>query len=379
MDDALALGFTKAFPGGPEISADLEIDTRSPRVTVLFGPSGTGKTTLLRIIAGLESPTTGFVRYRQETWADIARGIHISPQQRRVGFLFQDYALFPHLSVERNIAYGLHSSPRAEAARCVQGLLERFQLQGLAKRYPAQLSGGQKQRVALARTLALEPRVLLLDEPLSALDGPTREAVRGDLSGWLHTLGIPILIVTHDRTEALALGDDMAVMDEGRILQHGPVDEIFRQPANQSVAQVVGVETVVAGHLLEVADGMAKVVVGQTLLSASSDSLPRDQSAVFVCIRAEDVILVKGDEFAQASPRNRMPSVVKALIREGPMFRIHLDCGFPLSALLTRQACDELELKPGDSIIAMVKAPNVHLVPRDVRRSAKADSTETLE
>lgn len=367
MDDALELQFAKLFKGGPEIVANLRIGLRPPRVTVLFGPSGTGKTTLLRVVAGLEGPTRGFVRCGGELWDDPARGIHISPQQRRIGFLFQDYALFPHLTVERNIAYGCHGLSRAETARRVADWLARFGLQGLERRHPGQLSGGQKQRVALARTLAMEPRLLLLDEPLSALDTPTRDAVRGELGAVLRSLGIPVLVVTHDRTEALALGDDLAVMGEGGILQCGPVDEIFRQPASQDVARIVGVETVVAGRVVGRADGMAEVAVGAALLHASAGGIPNGDPTVFACVRAEDVMLVKGVKFPAASARNRLPGVIRSITREGPMLRILMDCGFPLAALLTRQACDELDLKSGDAVTAMIKAPNIHLVPRGGR------------
>ena len=278
--------------------------------------------------------------------------------------VFQDYALFPHLTVERNIAYGCRGLSRAETARRVADWLGRFGLQGLERRHPGQLSGGQKQRVALARTLAMEPRLLLLDEPLSALDAPTRDAVRGELGAVLRSLGIPVLVVTHDRTEALALGDDLAVMGEGAILQFAPVDEIFRQPASQAVARIVGVETVVAGRVTRRTEGMAEVAVGTALLHASAGGIPDGDPAVFACVRAEDVMLVKGNDFPATSARNRLPGVIRSITREGPMLRILIDCGFPLAALLTRQACDELDLKSGDAVTAMVKAPNIHLVPR---------------
>ena len=363
MDDALTLQFSRTFRGGPEIVADLRIELSPPRVTVLFGPSGSGKTTLLRAVAGLDEPTSGTIRFGNEFWADTSRAIHIPPQRRRIGFLFQDYALFPHLSVERNIAYGLHGLAGADAGRRISELLDRFQLNGLATRFPHQLSGGQKQRVALARTIAPRPRLLMLDEPLSALDVPTRETVRGELRAILRSLEIPVLLVTHDRVETLALGDDLAVMNEGRVLQHGPVEEVFRQPANPSIARIVGVETVVAGRVLSVTDGMATISVGNVCLSASAGLLP-DETNVFVCIRAEDVILLKGDAPAHASPRNRLPGIIQSLTREGPMLRIALDCGFPLAALLTRQACEDLSLKEKDRVTALVKAPNVHLVPR---------------
>jgi len=364
MDEPLILQFSKSFRGGPTVAVDLRLPLEPPGVTVFFGPSGSGKTTLLRVLAGLETPEEAQIRFGAEPWDDTVRGLRLPPQARHLGFLFQDYALFPHMTLARNISYGLQGLSREETERRVGELLERFQLEGLGHRYPHQLSGGQKQRAALARALAPQPRLLLLDEPLSALDAPTREAVRGDLRGWLASLHIPVLLVTHDRVEALALGDTLAVMDHGRVLQHGPVDTVFRQPANESVARIVGMETVIAGRVVSIQDGMATVAVGDARLSALSGNLHPRERAVFVCIRAEDVILLKGASQAQASPRNRFPARVTSLLREGPMWRIGLDCGFPLSVLLTRQACEELALREGEPVVALVKAPNVHLIPR---------------
>ena len=365
MDGALTLDFTRAFQGGSTIAVDLRIETTPPSVTVLFGSSGSGKTTLLRALAGLDALTSGTICFGNETWADAARAVNVPPQQRRIGFLFQDYALFPHLNIANNIRFGLRHLPAREAEMRVTELLRRFQLDGLARRYPHQLSGGQKQRAALARTLAPQPRLLLLDEPLSALDAPTREAVRGDLSEILRALSIPVVLVTHDRIEALALGDHLAVMDQGEVLQHGSVEEVFRQPANQNVARIVGVETVVSGRIQSVNEGMTTVTIGNASLSSTASGLPPDVIKVLVCIRAEDVILFSGDETAHAaSARNRLRGVIQSLKREGPMLRIQLDCGFPLFALLTRQACEELALREGNSVVALIKAPNVHLVPR---------------
>ena len=364
MDGALTLNFTRAFPGGPTVAVDLRIETTPPSVTVLFGPSGSGKTTVLRALAGLDPLTSGTIRFGNETWADAARAVHLPPQQRRIGFLFQDYALFPHLNIARNIRFGLGHLLAREAERRVAELLRRFQLEDMARRYPHQLSGGEKQRAALARTLAPQPRLLLLDEPLSALDAPTREAMRDDLSKMLRALQIPVVFVTHDRTEALALGDNLAVMDQGKVLQHGPVEEVFRQPADQNVARIVGVETVVAGRIQSVNEGMTTVSIGNMSLSSTASGLPPDVTKVLVCIRAEDVILFSGDETTHTSARNRLRGVIQSLTREGPMLRIQLDCGFPLSALLTRQACEELALREGNSVVALIKAPNVHLVPR---------------
>jgi molybdate transport system ATP-binding protein len=364
MAAALTLRFRKKFPNGALIDAELEVSLDAPRVTVLFGPSGAGKTTILRALAGLERSAECFIQFGDETWADYKRGLFIPPQRRRIGLLFQDYALFSHLTVAENIRYGLSGLPANEKQLRTSKLLERFQLLDFASRYPDQLSGGQKQRVALARTLAPKPRLLLLDEPLSALDGPTREAVRGELRNLLSSLRIPVLLVTHDRREALALGDEVAIVNEGRIVQYASVDDVFRRPLTPEIAKIVAVETVQRARVLQADPELVTVAVGEIRLIAAAADFPSDIREAFVCIRAEDVLLFKNVEKVSTSARNRLPGIVKSLTHEGPMWRIELDCGFTLTALLTRQACEELALQPNDPVLAMIKAMNLHLIPR---------------
>ena len=228
MADQLICRCRKRLSTGFELDADLRIPLEQMPVTVLFGPSGSGKTTLLRMLAGLERPDGGSIVFRDRTWFDSARGIHLPPQQRRAGFLFQDYALFPHLTVAENVAYA--ASPAGRAASC----WTRSGLRTSPRSKPRALSGGQQQRVALARALAAEPALLLLDEPLSALDAPTRARTRLELRRMLLAGGVPSIVVTHDRMEAVALGDWMAVMVDGRIRQTGPVQEVFRRPADRA-------------------------------------------------------------------------------------------------------------------------------------------------
>jgi molybdate transport system ATP-binding protein len=242
--------------------------------------------------------------------------------------------------------------------------LERFQLRDLAARYPDQISGGQKQRVALARTLAPQPRLLLLDEPLSALDGPTREVLRGELRNLLRSLSIPVLLVTHDRVEALALGDQVAVVNEGRIVQHASIEEVFRRPLTSAIAKIVAVDTIQRARVLQADEELVTVAVGEARLVAVARDFPRGVTEALVCIRAEDVLLLKSVETVPASARNRLPGIVKSVTHEGPIWRIELDCGFTLTALLTGQACDELALKENDRVLAMIKATNVHLISR---------------
>ena len=356
----LVADFDKRFPSGPLIRAALRIPAADFSITVLFGPSGSGKTTVLRCLAGLERPEHGIIRFGSETWFDAEHAIHLPPQRRDIGFLFQEYALFPHLTVFGNLNYGLRGLATAKRKQRVEDMLDLLGLSGLAGRYPAQLSGGERQRVALGRALVRRPRLLLLDEPLSALDAPTREQLRRELRKLLAALHVPTLLVTHDRIEALALGDVVVVFADGRVRQSGPVAEVFSRPADLAVARVVGVETVEPATVLEVRDGLASVAVGHVRLTA----LAGDASAgpAHVSIRAEDVILERGA--AEGSARNRLPARVLGLLREGPMVRVSLDCGFPLTALVTTQACAEMALHEGDELTALIKAPAVHLIPR---------------
>jgi molybdate transport system ATP-binding protein len=370
MNPLLRADFSKKFSGGPVIRADA-LEISGTGVTVLFGPSGSGKTTILRCLAGLETPDAGEIFFGGETWFQKngkrkaeSGNVFAPPQKRNVGFVPQDYALFPHLTVAGNIAYGLHGRGAAEKKSRVAELLGWLGLDGLGARLPGELSGGQQQRVALARALARAPKLLLLDEPLAALDSPARARLRGELRRRLRWLGIPTIFVTHDRLEALSLGDDLVVLDEGRIVQRGPVREVFNRPANQTVAGIVAVETVQPGRVLEIQNGLATVQVGGARLTAVAGDLPAGATEIFVCLRAEDVILSQ-DEERHSSPRNRLNAVVRTVVSEGPLTRIELDCGFPLTAVLTKQACAEMNLQTGSAVLALVKAPQIHLVPRD--------------
>jgi len=362
MNGGIEANFVKRFSGGPEIRVESLRSGDQSGVTVLFGPSGAGKTTLLRCLAGLMRPEEGKISFDGQAWSDATPGFFLPACERRIGFVPQDYALFPHLSVERNIAYGLNGAGEAESRSRVDEMIKWLGLQGLEKRLPKELSGGQQQRVALARAVARRPKLLLLDEPLAALDAPTRQRLRGELRRLLKEAAIPSLLVTHDRTDALVLGDDLVVMNEGRLLQQGPVHEVFSRPANVAVAGIVAVETVQPGRVSERGE-LVTVSIGQQRLLALPGDLPSDAKDVYVCIRAEDVILIRGAPM-RSSPRNCLPAVVRGLSPEGPMLRIELDCSFPLSALLTRQACEELGLNAGERVLALVKAPNVHLIAR---------------
>src|SRR5215216_2421040 len=364
----LTAEFEKHFPGGTIIQLELRRPADAFSLTVLFGPSGSGKSTTLRCLAGLDRPERGTIRFGDEIWSDAGRGIFLPPQRRRIGYLFQDYALFPHLRVAQNIAYGLGKIAAAERRERIEEMTALLELTGLEDRYPKQLSGGQQQRVALARALVCRPRLLLLDEPLSALDAPTREHLRRQLRHWLVQLRIATILVTHDRIEALALGDHVVVFEAGRVCQSGSVQQVFSAPVDLAVARIVGVDTIERGKVVQVADGLATIQVGPKQLIALAPPSRNGglNGEVYVCIHAGDVMLEKrGADLPQSSARNHLPGHIRSLDREGPMVRVNLDCGFPLKALITNQAYQNMALRERDEIVALVKAPAIHLIARD--------------
>ena len=354
----------RRFPGGATVEARFEIPRPGFSVTVLFGPSGSGKTTALRLLAGLERADRGAIRVEGVPWSDAGRGLHRPPQARNLGFLPQAYHLFPHLSVAANLGYGLSALAPGERAERVEALLALLDLKDLRQRHPGELSGGQQQRVALGRALARRPRLLLLDEPLSALDRPSQLRLRKELRELLRGLDIPTVLVTHDRAEALQLGDRLVVMDQGRVCQSGDIQQVFDRPTDPAVARILGVETVVRGQVESVSEGMAAVAVGPArILAADPGSLGRQ---AFVCIRGEDVAVERGGgPGAGSTARNRLPAHITSLHPEGSLVRIALDAGFPLESLVTRQACSDLGLAEGDRVCAILKAAAIHLIPHD--------------
>lgn len=361
MSATLSADFEKRYRDGAAIRASFSQPAEGFSSTALFGPSGSGKTTILRCLAGLERPDRGFIRFGDRTWFDADSSIHIPPPQRGIGFLFQDYALFPHLTIARNIAYGLGSLSRSERSRRVGTLVEMLGLTGLEARLPRQLSAGQQQRAALARAVAPRPKLLLLDEPLSALDAPTRHGLRRELRRILTELNTPTVLVTHDPMEAVALADHAVVLSGGRVCQRGPIHDVFSRPADPTVARIVGVETIEPAVVLDSDDGLARVRAGSVELRANAPGVA--PGPVYLCIRGEEVTLERGTP-SQTSARNRLPARVVAIHPEGATVRVSLDCGFPLTALITRPAIQQLELIEGDTVLAVIKAQAIHLVAR---------------
>jgi len=364
MAESLLINFSLNYPGGSSVRVDnLRLAAENAMVTVLFGASGSGKTTFLRVLAGLALPDSGSVSFRGTVWFDGEAGLCLPPQDRNIGFVSQDYALFPHLTVSQNVGYGLSELPRIERNGRVRESLNWLGLEELAERRPAEISGGQQQRAALARAVARRPGLLLLDEPLSALDAPTRRRLRGELHALIERTGIPCLVVTHDPPEALALADEIVLMHEGRILQAGTPSEVFNHPASIEAAQILGIDTMVDGTVTS-RDGAIVTVnaAGIRLTAVCHDPISVGCSAA-VCIRAEDVMLSLPGS-VHGSARNRLPGTVLNAVEEAGLTRIEIDCGFLLRATLTRQSCEELGIRVGTKIEAIIKAPNVHIIPR---------------
>jgi len=338
---------------------EVEAEMRG-RVTVVFGPSGAGKTSLLDLVAGLRRAKSAFIQLNDRVLTDKGKNISVPVQQRAIGYVPQDLALFPHLSVRQNLLYGRKAESNGEAISFerVAGVLE---IESLVDRSVTKLSGGEKQRVALARALLASPRLLLLDEPLASLDAPLKAKIIPYLGRIRDEFKVPMIFVTHDRAEAMTLADEMVVLVAGKVMQAGRVADVFSRPANAEVAKYVGMETLQPGRVTSVNEGLATVEAGSVTLTAMAlESPSRD---VFVCIRGEDVILQR-ETGAGSSVRNRLAARIVSLRQEGALVRVELDAGFPLFALVTRPAATELALREGDPITGMIKTSAIHLVPR---------------
>jgi molybdate transport system ATP-binding protein len=276
--------------------------TAGDGVAVLFGPSGAGKTLTLQCLAGLLRPDTGRIVVDDRVFFDGATGVDLPPQARRIGYVFQGYALFTHLTVAANVAFGLRGRPRAERLRRSAEVIERLGLAGLEARYPSELSGGQRQRVALGRALAIDPALLLLDEPLSALDAPLRRALRDELREILAAWGTAAVVVTHDFTEAYRLADRIVVYEGGRVIQAAPRAELLWQPASEAVAGIMGLRNVLHGAVVKATPERIQLRWrDQTLEAVNSPTrsyLPPPDSPIAFFIRPEYVRLIRKDRGA---------------------------------------------------------------------------------
>ncbi len=325
-------------------------------VLALVGHSGSGKTTLLRTIAGLWRPEAARVAVAGEVWLDTAARVDLPPHRRRAGIVFQSYALFPHMTVAQNVMAAMDRPDRAEAAR----LLDLVHLHGLADRRPAQLSGGQQQRVAVARALARRPRALLLDEPFSAVDRATRERLHAEILALRAHLAMPVVLVTHDMTEAQLLADRMAVIERGRVVGEGTTAQVMGDPEAlraMGIREVAALlPAVVAEHG---ADGLARLeAAAGPLFLPGVEAAPGTR--VRVRIMAHEVILSRARPEG-LSAQNILPGTVAAIVAgRGPAVTVHVRVGADeILARITRRAAEQMALRPGESVHAILKSMSV--------------------
>lgn len=360
---SLSFALKKAFANGFSIDASLILDAE---LTVLFGPSGAGKSLLLKLISGMIRPDEGRISIDSETLFESGGASVNAPiRTRRIGFLFQDYSLFPHKTVYENIAYGIEHLERDAVGARVEELIALMRLDGLEKSYPHQLSGGQKQRTALARTLAVKPRILLLDEPFSALDYQVREKLRADLLKIHRLYHITTILVTHDLEEAFMLGERIAVINDGRLEQVGSRDEVFYRPRTRSVARFIGARNIFSGKVEEAGErfiiyspGLGRVSVAAHLAAKFSPG-----QEVSFCIRPEEILIIRPDK-ALATDENVFEGVITNSVGKGSTHALFIEAG---SASLKVEAPNfvlrKLSLAIGGSVRVLLKKESIWVIP----------------
>ncbi len=338
--------------------------TAPPGFTILFGASGSGKTTLLDCIAGLTTPDSGAIKVDSKTFFDASAGRNVPVSQRNVGYVFQDLALFPHLTVEANIGYGLDRSSHIDRERRVKSILDAFRIGALLGRRPSEISGGERQRVALARALVTDPCILLLDEPLAALDGATKAHILDDLRDWNWAHRIPILYVTHSREEVFALGERVVVLDDGRILAQGSPHEVMGAPRQEMVAQLAGFENIFDAIVVSVHEdrGTMTCRLGSSSVEMETPLIRANVgTALRIGIRAGDVLLasVRPDGL---SARNVIAGKIVSLARRDVIIAARVDIGIEIEVHLTLAARDALHLATGREVWLVVKTHSCHLM-----------------
>lgn len=310
---------------------------------MILGPTGSGKTILLETIAGIHSPAQG------EIVLNGTKVKNLPPEEREIGFVYQDYVLFPHLNVLDNVMYGLRARKIPDARSRAESVMDLLDLTHLKDRKPRTLSGGESQKVAVARAIAYEPNLLLLDEPTAALDPQTKESVRRELKGLHEELTITTLHVTHDQAEAKILGEEMAVLMSGEIKQTGAVTSVFNKPVNDTVADFVGVENILQGTIVNYTGEIAQIDTGDFKISAVTE---QQHGAVKVYLRPEDIFI--SNEPQTTSARNTLPGTVLSVSHLGHVYRVRVDTG--LSIFVTKQSIEQFELEPGRDIYTSFKA-----------------------
>jgi len=350
-------------PGASSFVLDVSIDV-PPGITILFGASGAGKSTLLDCIAGLTRPDEGRIVVSRDVLFDSLGATDIAAPKRRIAYVFQTLALFPHLTAEENVAYGLRDLPEEERRERVGEILKAFRVGNARKQRPGDLSGGERQRIALARSLVTEPRVLLLDEPLTGLDAELKAAIVDDLRAWNTAKAIPVLYVTHNRDEVDSLGERVIALDNGRVASAGAPMDVLNAPRRKKLAQAAGFENLLNAAVLDLreADGVMRVKLGE---SACEIEVPLGYAAVGsrvqIAVRAGDILLAT-ERPRGLSARNVMEGRILSLEQRGTMVMARVDCGVIFVAHITPGAVRALELTTNRRVWLVLKTHSCHLV-----------------
>ena len=353
----------KSYPLQHEFALNVNF-TAPSGFTILFGASGSGKTTLLDCIAGLTTPDSGVITVGSKKFFDASTRLNVPVSQRNVGYVFQDLALFPHLTVESNVGYGLNRFSHIHRGRRVQSILNAFRISALLERRPSEISGGERQRVALARALVTDPCILLLDEPLAALDGATKAHILDDLRDWNREHRIPILYVTHSREEVFALGERVLVLDQGRILAQGSPHEVMGAPRQEMVAQLAGFENIFDATVVSVHEdrGTMTCRLGSSVVEMETPLIRANVGTVLrIGIRAGDVLLatVRPEGL---SARNVIAGKIVSLACRDAIIAARVDIGIEMEVHLTLAARDALHLAADREVWLVVKTHSCHLM-----------------
>lgn len=347
----------------------LDVDFAAQRgFTILFGASGAGKTTLLDCVAGLTIPDSGHISVGGRVLFDSSEGVNVAVAQRRAGYVFQDLAIFPHMTVQQNVGYGLAHLSRAERTARVAAILDAFRIAPLAHRNAREISGGEGQRTVLARTLVTDPEVLLLDEPLAALDAATKAQIIDDLREWNRVHRIPILYVTHSREEVFALGERVIVLDTGRIVAEGTPHEVMMAPMQQTVAQLAGFENVfdVVVEAVRPERGTMNCRIagdGGSLVLETPLVRGGVGAALRVGIQAGDILLATSPPVG-LSARNVVPGRIESLEQRDVIVSARVKCRVEFDVHLTLAARDSLQLVPGKEVWLVIKTHSCHLMQK---------------
>ena len=351
---AVRKGYSSASQTGFALDASF---SANPGFTILFGASGAGKTTLLDCVAGLQAPDAGRISIGEETMFDSASRVNLPPNRRNVGYLMQSPALFPHMTVRQNVQYGLAELDESERESRCREILQQFHISALANRRPREISGGEHQRVALARALVRRPRVLLLDEPLTALDAVVKSQILADLGAWCSALPIPILYVTHQREEVFALGETVIALQAGKAVARGSPHDVLQRAQSETVAQLAGFENIFDGEFVAAhpeQGTMSCRIAGTSLQLEVPLSVVDGSRPLRVGIRAGDILLASVAPVG-LSAQNVIPGAITSLQQRDVMVIANIHCGVDFEVHVTPAARRALALQPGGSIWMVVK------------------------